>query len=467
MSQLLRHRVRSYLLLVAAAAVLPAAALHGLGGVEGGPVDATGHLVVMAVASTLAAVASVALLVAGVRGGDARSVISGGAFATMTLLLALHGLATPGVLFDANGVIALAGGTALPVGGALLALAAVPALRQRRDVGRIAAAFGVLLVVIAAAGALALAVPRVLPRVPQPGDPPSVALLAAGAFFFLLIAWRASRTYALTRRGADLCVAVGVVWLGCALVPQLLIAPGTWDFWLGHVLEIAGVALVGVPLALDVHRGRPSRPSVGDLPAAALVANEEAFLGAHVRALMARLAIKDGSTEQHTRRVAELAVAIGEELGLGPGRLRELALAGLLHDIGKLSVPTAILAKPGALTDAEFAAIQLHPVSGDELLAELGYAERIRRPVRGHHERLDGSGYPDGLAGDAIDTETRILAVADVYDALVSPRVYRGAWEPERALALLRDGAGGTFDAACVAALERCLGRDAATALAA
>ena len=113
-------------------------------------------------------------------------------------------------------------------------------------------------------------------------------------------------------------------------------------------------------------------------------------------------------------------MALGEALGLRGGRLRELARAGILHDVGKLSVPHAILAKPGRLTDAEMDVIRRHPGWGEELLAELGYPERIRRWVRGHHERLDGSGYPDALGGPRLDLETRILAVADVYDALVS-----------------------------------------------
>ena len=168
------------------------------------------------------------------------------------------------------------------------------------------------------------------------------------------------------------------------------------------------------------------------------MAEAESFLGGEVRALLHRLDRHDRSTEEHTRRVATWAVAIGEALGLRGGRLRELALAGILHDIGKLSVPHAILAKPGTLTDEEMDVIRRHPVWGDELLAQLGHPERIRRWVRGHHERLDGSGYPDGLVGSRLDLQTRILAVADVYDALVSPRVYRGAWSARCACAAAR-----------------------------
>jgi HD-GYP domain-containing protein (c-di-GMP phosphodiesterase class II) len=135
-----------------------------------------------------------------------------------------------------------------------------------------------------------------------------------------------------------------------------------------------------------------------------------------------------------------LAVQVGEALGLPRRRLRVLALGGLLHDMGKLVVPTAVLAKPGPLDDDELAEIRKHPEAGERLLRELGgFAPGVRRLVLDHHERLDGSGYPRGLRGDELDVETRILAVCDVYDALVSDRVYRSAWTPERALALLRD----------------------------
>ena len=116
----------------------------------------------------------------------------------------------------------------------------------------------------------------------------------------------------------------------------------------------------------------PVTPARGRPPAAELVAKEEAFLGARVHALMQRLAEKDESTEEHTRRVAMRAVQVGEELGLPPGHLRALAIGGLLHDIGKLSVPSRILQKPAALEEDEFAVIKRHPEWGIKLLRELG-----------------------------------------------------------------------------------------------
>jgi putative nucleotidyltransferase with HDIG domain len=449
----LRTRIGANLLLITAASAIPAAALHFLFGEGAAPVSGTGHLLIMSIGASIAAVASTVLMIAGAHRHDGRTLVAGGAFAAMTLLLVIHGLATPGVLLGPNGLIALAGGAALPVGGTLLALTAIPGLRRVRRLDRVGWALGALLATIAVLGTLGLLMPESIPALPKAGDALAWVLMFFGVALFLSIAVRAINTWTLTRRTADLVVVVGIVWLAVALIPSLLLQPGTWAWWLGHALELLGVGLVGLPLALDVLRTRPSHPTVGDLPAAALVADEEIFLGTQVRALMSRLEAKDVSTEQHTRRVAELAVAIGERLGLSPGRLRDLALAGLLHDIGKLSVPDAILMKAGPLTDDEMDVIKRHPVWGDELVAELGFSAAVRRPVRGHHERLDGSGYPDSAT--RLDLETRILAVADVYDALVSPRVYRKAWTRDDALALLRDGAGSQFDERCVLALEQ------------
>jgi hypothetical protein len=367
--RLLRSRFGSNLTLIAASAALPAAVMHFFVSEDKAPVTAVQHLFIMAIGSSIAALSSLALMLAGFRQRETRAVVAGGAFAAMTLILLIHGLATPGVILGQNGVVAVAGGLALPVGGAILTLAALPALRGPRHLRTVALGLTGLLALIAALGLAGFLVPQDVPNVPGYESPEAIVLLVVGTLFFLTVASRAVRTFALTRRSADLVVIVGIVWLGVALVPVLVLDPYTWVWWCGHALELLGVTLVGVPVALDVHRGRPSHPLVGDLPAAELVAEEEAFLGARVRVLMARLEAKDVSTEEHTRRVAEWAVQIGEQLGLAPGRLRDLALAGLLHDIGKLSTPDAILTKPGRLTDAEMDVIKRHPVHGDDLAA--------------------------------------------------------------------------------------------------
>jgi putative nucleotidyltransferase with HDIG domain len=357
-------------------------------------------------------------------------------------------------------VVAFSGAATIPAGGVLLALCTLPILRHPGAVKPLLVMLGVLLAAVAALGFVGLAFPNTVPAVPEPRSAPAWIALGVGLGFYTLIGWRAFRTYRLTRRAADLLVVVGTAWLACALAASLLLTYLDLGWWLGHGLEVLGIAAIGVPVALDLRRAVASRPLLGDLSACQLVDAEESFLGGQVSALTRVLAARDAYTEEHTRRVALRSVQVGEELQLPPERLRVLAAGGLLHDMGKLSVPDEILNKPGALTDEEYEIVKRHSEWGEELLAQLGFPGAVRRLVRDHHERLDGSGYPFGAFGDQLDLETRIIGTCDVYDALISPRVYRGAWSHERALSLLREEAGRQFDERCVAALERVLRRE-------
>jgi putative nucleotidyltransferase with HDIG domain len=441
-------------------AVVPGASLHFLG--HDPAQFGTGvHFVGVGISAVAAAFAALALTYVGVRRVDGRVVLVGTGFTVMAALLAIHGLATPGVLIGPNGVIALTGAATLPVGGAVLALSALPGLRRPQAIGLLVLLQIVLLLGVVGLGVAGMAIPSLVPAVPEPASTPAFVALGIGASFYAVLVLRALKTYLLTRRATDLAVVVGVAWLTAALPPALLFTYLDLGWWLGHLFELAGIVLVGGAVALDVYRYAPSRSLVGDLRAAELVAEEEAFLGTRVRALTRRLAEKDESTEEHTRRVALRAVQVGEELGLAPGRLRALAIGGLLHDIGKLSVPERILKKPGALDADEFAVVQRHPDWGVKLLRELGgFAASVRELVHSHHERLDGNGYPRGLTGCDLELDTRILTVCDVYDALVSPRVYRPAWSHDQALHLLRSEIGTAFDARCVSALESVLARE-------
>jgi putative nucleotidyltransferase with HDIG domain len=417
------------------------------------------HFWVVAATAAVAALASLALTVAGARAGDGRAVLLGTGFSTMTALFTVHGMATPGMLVGPNGVIATAGGLSVPVGVALLALTALPALRRPRDVRPLLALQAAAVVAVVALGAIGLLMPSVVPAAPAAGTPAAYAVIAIGLACVIVLGQRALRTHALTRRGADAFVAIGCAWLGLAMWGTLAVGPMTVAFYVGHILEIGAVGLIGIPAALDLRRHGASRPLSGDLTATELVAAEEAYLGPRVRALLVRLAERDDSTAEHTRRVALLAAAVAEELKMPAAARRQLAMGGLLHDVGKLSVPLEILRKPAALDDAEYAQIKRHPLAGRALLEELGgFPEPVRRLVSDHHERLDGKGYPHGLGADDLDLQTRVLAACDVYDALVSDRVYRAAWPAERAVALLREESGTAFDADVVAALERVVG---------
>ncbi|MGH3138458.1 MAG: HD-GYP domain-containing protein, partial [Gaiellales bacterium] len=164
---------------------------------------------------------------------------------------------------------------------------------------------------------------------------------------------------------------------------------------------------------------------------------------------------KSPFTSRHSERVAETGAGIGAILGLDTAELRDLRRAGLLHDLGKLGVPNIVLDKPGKLTPGEWELMRRHPAYTAEVLAQVECLRPIAGTAASHHERLDGSGYHRGLEAPALPLPARILAVADVYDALARDRPYRAAMPAERVLAIIDADAGTRLDAESVAALRR------------
>jgi putative two-component system response regulator len=160
-----------------------------------------------------------------------------------------------------------------------------------------------------------------------------------------------------------------------------------------------------------------------------------------ILSLAMTIEIRDPYTEGHCQRLANYATAIGERLGLPREDLQALYRGGFLHDLGKIGVPDAILLKPGPLTDSEFEVVKQHPVIGSKLCEGLRTLHRALPIIRSHHERLDGSGYPDGLVGDAVPLLAQILSIVDVYDALTTPRPYKPARSRAEAYDTLLDEA--------------------------
>lgn len=169
------------------------------------------------------------------------------------------------------------------------------------------------------------------------------------------------------------------------------------------------------------------------------------------------LKVKDREAREHNLRVARLCIHIGRQLSMSASELRVLARAGLMHDIGKLGIPTAVLDKHAPLNDSEWTLVRMHPEMGLTLLHRAGQSSREVLAVLYHHERLDGSGYPYGLHAEAIPLEARIVAVADTYDALTTDRPYRSACSDADARRVLREEAGTRLDAKAVNALIEAL----------
>ena len=173
--------------------------------------------------------------------------------------------------------------------------------------------------------------------------------------------------------------------------------------------------------------------------------NQEAYY-ATIHSLAQALEARDAYTRGHSERVAEFAVAIARAMGLDAEQVALIQNAALLHDIGKIGIRDEILNKPGRLSPEDRRIIEKHPLLGDVILEPLRFLEKVQGLVRHHHERFDGSGYPDGLAGEEIPLPARIVAVADAFDAMTSRRPYRKAMSVEEAIRELRDNAGTQFD---------------------
>lgn len=171
-----------------------------------------------------------------------------------------------------------------------------------------------------------------------------------------------------------------------------------------------------------------------------------------MESLAAAVDARDAYTAGHSRRVQKLAVAIGREVGLDGPEIEALSFAALFHDIGKLAVPDAVLLKAGALDEDEWSIVRRHAEEGERIIAHLGFLADATPAIRHHHERWDGTGYPDGLAGLEIPIGARILHVADALDSMLTNRIYRHAFSVEEALAELERGSGTQFCPACVAA---------------
>jgi PAS domain S-box-containing protein/putative nucleotidyltransferase with HDIG domain len=175
---------------------------------------------------------------------------------------------------------------------------------------------------------------------------------------------------------------------------------------------------------------------------------------ATVLAMARTVEARDPHTAGHERRVSQLAVAIAREMGLDENRCQAVRMAALIHDIGKLMVPAEILAKPGQLTELEFQLIRCHPKASYEILNIVDFPWPVAEIIHQHHERLNGSGYPQGLCGDQISLEARILAVADTVEAIISHRPYRAAPGTAHAIAEITENSGRLYDEEVV---EACL----------
>lgn len=411
-------------------------------------------LVVVVSMTALCLVGAALVVAAGWRNRLAEVAFLGAALAVQSFLSLVHGLSVPGALIGDNTTVTVAAFASVPA-ALLVALplvfAGAPVLRAVGRAWRVWVTTA--LAGTAALGAGLIASPDLVPA-PTPGTPIVVIVALFALTGTLVLSARQLRLYRLARRRASIVASIGFVYLGLSTLVWLGAAPYSPGWWGAHVADGTGVLLAALGVLLAHRRDRSITatlaPVVNRDPLVAL----ELGLTPVVHRFIDALNEKDLVTRDHVVRVGELAMRVGLRAGLPPERIHVLGLAALLHDVGKLNAPTEILQKAGPLTDDEFALMKRHTVWGHQLMLSSPLLAPAALHVRWHHERADGAGYPDALAGDEIPLDVAIIAVCDAWDAMTFTRPYRPGMEHSVALDILRRGAGTQWSPAAVALLS-------------
>jgi HD-GYP domain-containing protein (c-di-GMP phosphodiesterase class II) len=405
---------------------------------------------IVTIAASLCAIAALWVLVIAHRDDRAEVGFLGSALYAVSVLPLVHGLTAPGVLYGDNGAVAASVYIALPVAGIVALPLLVDGTSVARAVGRRWRRWCSAGVVLSTGIAVSLLVRPDAVTVPGRTHPLTLAVTAVSLGVMLALSYRQLRLYWIGRRFATLLSAHAFMFLGLTSLVWLGDRPFSVGWWLVHAIDIAAV-FAGCFALLTGHRLRTNVADVlGPLLRRDPLVAFEYGLTPVVHRFVAALDAKDEITRDHVIRVTELALRVGERLRLTPVELRTVALGALLHDVGKLVVPDEILQKPSRLTDEEFAVIRRHTLDGHALLMAEPSLAAAAPIVRSHHERIDGRGYPDGLAGEQIPLGARVVAACDAHDAMANTRQYREGMGDERSIAVLREHAGAQWDAGIV-----------------
>ncbi|PDO10966.1 MAG: hypothetical protein BLM47_04690 [Candidatus Reconcilbacillus cellulovorans] len=410
----------------------------------------------------LATVLGAAVGVAGDRLRNLKVIFVGLAFLSLVGLVTLHALSSSGVWVPASRApVAVTLGSVLAA-SFWLWLSGLPADHP------VVAAFGkwksalvpIWAVVLFAFVMTGVWFPRVLDRIPA--DHPLVegAVTAVGLAFTVAAGWSYERSYRFFRFPIQRAMATGCYCL--AVLQIVMVTSQQWrlSWWMSHLLLLAFLIVAVIGIVRQYGHEKSLTNALRALFAADPFRRVSDGLSPYVQNLVEETERRDPHIAGHNYRVAVYALRLAEEMGLEREKLRALGQGALVHDVGKMDVPEHILNKKGPLTPEERAVIERHPVTGYDLCKQLGFMREELEVIRHHHERWDGTGYPDGLSGEDIPLLARIAAVADVYDALTSDRSYRPAWRPEQAMEYLKQERGKQFDPQCVDAWFRMCARD-------
>ena len=414
------------------------------------------HFYVVSAASLLAAGACAVLVLSARSIRETRVLFLALCFFSLGMVFSVHGLTTPGFIFNepyaalgrSPWVSTLAAGLF-----AAMSVVSIPGFMERVRLRLPEITLVVCVVAIVAYFVVSLLFPSWLTGFPTQEEWFQHLLTAVTVGLLAFAAWRYFQSYLFARLPGQLAVMVGLAFLAEA---QLSLDFGrfwAYSWWMYHGLFLCAFASVLLGWSWEIIRARNARAIGEAIAMRDALAQLNRGRPTPVVALADQIENHDPATFRHVDRVAAYAYAIGQRIGFGPARLRQLVLAAQMHDIGKIGLPSYILSKPGKLSEQEWALVREHPAKGWEIARRMKAMGEMAKVIRHHHERFDGSGYPDGVAGDQIPLDARVISVADTFDALTSERPYRPAMTLDDAREELERVAGSQLDPACVKAL--------------
>ncbi|MCZ8522095.1 MULTISPECIES: HD-GYP domain-containing protein [Paenibacillus] len=416
-----------------------------------------GHFYIVSSVSLLAALIAVAVWAAGLRMRNIQVNFLALSFLSLAGVFSVHGLSTPNLLL---GITHLPGVTA-PLSVALatgwLWMSSLPG--DHASVRLLSRFQGILLPLWTAfllvCGTFGMMHPHLIDVLPLNVHPFNILAAVLVTLFNGITMFRYYRSYLYSRFPLQLAIVYSCGWLVGSQWIMVLGEPWRLSWWMYHFLLLASMfAMVCGLLKQYTASSQSLVGAVRSLFTNDPVERITSALSPSVKALMVATEKKDSYTAGHNFRVTLYAIQLAQELKLGPDLLRAVAQGTIIHDVGKIHVPDDILGKPGRLTPEERLVIETHPVKGYDMCRSLGFRLEELQVIRSHHEKWDGSGYPDRLQREEIPLLARIVAVADVYDALTSQRAYRQAMSHAEALCFLRQNSGSHFDPQCIAAWE-------------
>ncbi len=413
----------------------------------------TGHFYIVSLVSLLALLLSIAVAIAGIRLRNVNVTFLALAYISLAGVFAVHGLSTPGFLVhDVYTLPKITAQLSVLLASVWIWLSTLPT--DHAAVRALARWQQMLLPLWAAAlvvfGVFALVYPSLVEALPIGLGPYKWPAAGVTTAICLSAMFRYRESYMLTRFPLH----IGIVYSsGLLIVSQLIMITGSsWQlsWWLYHIFLLVSMLIV----VIGVIRQYLSLQTIGSMLVVLFKPDPRAWIAScispGVKELINETESKDAYTAGHNFRVALYGLRLAEEMGVGAVQLRAMAQGGIVHDVGKLRVPDEVLNKPGRLTQEERRIIEEHPMHGYNLCKRLGFMGEELSIIRSHHEKWDGTGYPDGLQGTEIPLLARIIAVADVYDALTSTRAYRTAMTHEEAMAVLKQERGKHFDPMCI-----------------